>query len=169
MTLSATVGRQRWACYAASGWAFLFAAMSFYWALGGTRGAATLGIWAEQSARNRDPELVFTLWVTGLLKALLGLLPLSVLQGWFLYISQRLLRLAMGWIGALIVLYYLASSMQQLLMLGGILPVSKSLGQTGLVWHLTFWNPWWILGGILFILAARSFGSSKEPSVNASM
>jgi hypothetical protein len=162
MSLSGTDSRPQWACYAASGWAFLFAAMSFYWALGGTRGAATLGLWAEQAARNREPEMVFTLWVTGLLKAVLGLLPLSVLQGWFPSLSQRLLRPAMSWIGASIVLYYLASSVQGLLMLGGMVPMSKSLGRTGVVWHLMLWNPWWIFGGTLFIIAARLLRSKKE-------
>lgn len=32
-----------WAGYAASVWAFVFAAISFYWAVGGTAGGSTIG------------------------------------------------------------------------------------------------------------------------------
>jgi Protein of unknown function (DUF3995) len=148
--------QQRRVCLAASLWAFLFAAVSFYWAMGGQLGSNTVGVWAEQASQTREPVFVFTLWVTALLKALLGLLPLALVQGWLDFLPRRLLILTMGLVGAGIALYYLANLIQHILMLSGIMPVANSLGQEGLIGHLIFWDPWWILGGILFIVAART-------------
>jgi hypothetical protein len=44
-----------WAAYAACALALLSAVPSFYWALGGTAGLATVGGTIEELARARDP------------------------------------------------------------------------------------------------------------------
>lgn len=43
-----------WIVYAASAWWILFAAMSFYWAVGGTFGLASLGEGIEELAAARE-------------------------------------------------------------------------------------------------------------------
>lgn len=58
MTTSVPNKLPRWAvrvAYAACGWAFVFAALSFYWALGGTAGAETVSPAIVQLARAHDP------------------------------------------------------------------------------------------------------------------
>lgn len=80
----------RWFAYAAALWAFLFAALSFYWGLGGRAGAATLD--PALMAAADDPWFVaIGLWGVGVVKALGGLVALALvlpwgrrLPGWFL-------------------------------------------------------------------------------------
>ena len=47
-----------WAGYAACAWTFVFAAISFYWAAGGTAGLDTIGDGLEELGRARDPGVV---------------------------------------------------------------------------------------------------------------
>ena len=88
--------RKAWAAYAACGWAFLFAAPSFYWAAGGTVGIGTLdpGI----TAMSRDPWFVALVWATGVAKVLAGLLALALVRTWGQRIPRWIL-LAGAWGG----------------------------------------------------------------------
>ena len=47
-----------WAGYAACGCALLYAAVSFYWAAGGTAGLGTIGGQLEELGRARDPAII---------------------------------------------------------------------------------------------------------------
>ncbi len=51
-------GATRLVAYMAAAWAFVFAAMSFYWAAGGTAGASTLGETITRAGREREPLFV---------------------------------------------------------------------------------------------------------------
>jgi hypothetical protein len=35
-----------------------------------------------------------------------------------------------------------------------VLSVPSGLGHTAALWHVVLWDPWWLLGGILFLVAA---------------
>lgn len=156
-TSAATTARSRrpaWPAYAAATWAFLFAATSFYWAAGGTLGAATIGPALAGLALARDPELVAVLWATGALKAVGGLVALALVQPWGRYLP-RWLPLAAAWAGgALAILYGVATMAQHGLMVAGVIATPEGLGEAAARWHLLFWDPWWLLGGILFLVAA---------------
>jgi Protein of unknown function (DUF3995) len=143
-----------WAAYTACAWALAFAAMSFYWAAGGTAGADTLGPAITMLGLTRAPGFVALLWATGALKALAGLLGLALVRPWGGVIPRRLL-LTSGWgTGILLALYGGASWIQHGLMVTGVVRIPTGLGQTAALWHLFFWDPWWTLGGILFMAAA---------------
>jgi hypothetical protein len=49
----------------------------------------------------------------------------------------------------------------------GVRSIPAALGREPLRWHLVLWDPWWLLGGILFAGAAwqytRKTGSQQEP------
>lgn len=157
---SPTANRQRrsptWAAYAACVWAWLFAAMSFYWAAGGTVGLATLGRTIERLALMRDPVMVAVGgWGAGIAKVIGGLLALALVRPWGRGIPPRILRAAVWLAGILLALYGAANLIQHGLMVARLIRVPDGLGETAASWHLFFWDPFWLLGGILFLLAAR--------------
>lgn len=145
------------AAYAACAWAWAFAAVSFYWALGGTVGLATLGTKIEQLALARDPTMLWVGgWGAGVAKFVGGLLPLALVQPWGERMPRRLLRLLV-WAGGIgMALYGIASFVQHSLMMSGIIRLPEGLGRTGAAGHLILWDPWWTLGGILYIITAWS-------------
>lgn len=153
---SAVSRKAAFVAYAAFVWALLFALMSFYWAAGGRLGLETLGEGFASAEFSSDPTLIALTWVTGVLKLVAGVAALSLVQRWGAYFPWRL-RLSGVWLaGVLFLLYAAANTAQHLLMLTGAMPVAQTLGSVEAVgWHLFFWNPFWLLGGILFIATAR--------------
>ena len=150
--------RLTWPAYAASLWAFLFAVMSFYWAAGGMFGVETLGEGMREMALARDPDLITMTWITGILKLLAGVLALALVQQWGRR-CQRWLLLSSAWgAGLLFVLYAVGNAIQHLMMLTGASPIAQLLGtETAVRWHLFFWDPFWLIGGVLFLAAARIY------------
>jgi hypothetical protein len=120
-----------WAGYAACAWALAFSGISFYWAAGGTSGGEAIGPAITKLAH--DPAFTAILWSTGALKLVGGVLALALVQPWGRRLPRRLL-LAAAW--------------------GGGIPIPSGLGHTAALWHVLLWDPWWLLGGILFVLAA---------------
>jgi hypothetical protein len=151
--------RARWAAgtaYAAAAWAFAFAAISFYWAAGGTAGADTIGSTIADPALARDPGMVAILWATGALKALAGALALALAlaRPWGRRIP-RWLPIAACWVGgAFMALYGAANLAVRALMALGLLATPDSMRTPAAQWHLLLWDPWWVLGGLLFVAAA---------------
>jgi hypothetical protein len=80
-----------WAGYAACAWAFVFAAMSFYWASGGGVGGDTIGPAITTPVAAGDPVWIALLWVSGLLKVGVGLLALVLVRPWGARFPRRLL------------------------------------------------------------------------------
>jgi hypothetical protein len=142
-----------WPAYAAAAWAFLFAALSLYWAAGGTAAIETVGGEVERLGRERDPEFVATLWGLTALRVVAGVAALALVRPWGRRLPQRALVLLLGVGGALVALYETAELVQHLLMAAGVID-RDGLDDTALYGHLLLWDPWWIAGGCLFALAA---------------
>jgi hypothetical protein len=145
--------RSNWAAYGACVWALAFALMSFYWAAGGLAAIDTIGGEPERLARARDPEFVAGQWVIGALKVLAALAVLALVSSRSQRVPRRLLAVVLGVGGALLLLYETAELVQHLLMAVGAID-QGDLDDTALIGHLAFWDPWWILGAGLFVLAA---------------
>lgn len=145
-----------WAGYAACVWALVFAAISFYWAAGGTAGSDTIGPAITNMAR--DPAFIAVLWGTGALKVLGGLLALALVRPWGRILPRWALLTAAWGGGILMALYGAASWVQEGLMVAGVIRIPAGLGRTAALWHVLLWDPWWLLGGIFFIIAAWSYG-----------
>ncbi|MBA2277703.1 MAG: DUF3995 domain-containing protein [Chloroflexia bacterium] len=143
-------GRAVWSAYTACAWAFVFAVPSFYWAVGGTVGMQTIA---------RDPDAIpliddpFVVFATGVLKVLGGLLALALVQPWGRRFRRWPRRLAWA-AGGFLTLYGAALLVQHGLMLTGAVATPDVLGATAARWHFWLWDPWWLVGGILFGLAA---------------
>lgn len=135
---------------AAAAWAFLFAAVSFAWAAGVEAGVSTLGTELERQARERDPGFVAVVWLTGALKLAAGVLVLRLDR-----LPRRLVTATH--VGAwLLLLYELAELLQHTLMLTGAIATPDALGDAGVTGHVVLWDPFWILGAALFVLATRA-------------
>lgn len=140
---------------AAAAWAAGFGALSCAWGAGATVGAGTVGVELERLARERDPGMVATLWATGALKLAAAALVLALAHGWTRRgVGWRALRWAVGAAGAGMALYGLASGVQHALMAAGAIDTPAALGTAAVTWHLVLWDPLWLLGGVLFLLAA---------------
>jgi prepilin signal peptidase PulO-like enzyme (type II secretory pathway) len=155
--------RAAWPAYTAAVWAFVFAAVSVYWAAGGTAGARTIGPAIARPVLAREPGWVALLWGTAGLKALLGLLALALARPWGRRLPRRLL-LGLAWAAAAVMGLYegAASLVQHALMVAGVVGTPEGLGTTAARWHLWLWDPVWLLGGALFALAARQAARRSE-------
>ncbi|GGX20779.1 hypothetical protein GCM10010341_47670 [Streptomyces noursei] len=140
-------------------WAIAFAALHFYWALGGSWG---LSVSAGPLAAERPAWFVVAgLWGVGVLCLVGGLL------GWLLArprpggLVGRLVK-ALGWcVCAVLLVRGIAVEMLLLLDTAGR-AVGVSPEQR--LWTLVLWNPWFLVGGLVFGLAARGFGRVTGPS-----
>src|SRR5918995_6729136 len=79
----------RWTAYGAAVWAFAFAALSTYWALGGELGRQTIAADIARIPLANDPVVV---WATAGLKALAGMLALALVRPWGRAFPWRLLN-----------------------------------------------------------------------------
>ncbi len=147
---------RRWIPYAAASWAVAFAIVSFYWASGGTIGVGTLATSIQQLGRERDRSFVVEVWVTGVLKLLAAALALALTHSWSMRVLDRTVRIAVWVCGALLLLYGTANLAQDILIELHVVGVPLSMGASAVRWYLFLWEPWWILGGILFLGAAWS-------------
>jgi hypothetical protein len=155
MTTAASSNSSRWAvwvAYGACGWAFLFAALSFYWALGGTAGAETISPEIVQLARAHVPWIFAVLWITAIIKVGSGFVALALIQPWGRMVSRWILLILSWGTGTLLFVH------GGLFFAVGVLALSGAIGvrtpATVLHWYTFLWGPWWLVGGFLFLVAA---------------
>jgi hypothetical protein len=132
----------------------VFALPSFYWAAGGVAGAATTVAPAlVRLVQEQATWFIVVLWVTGLLKVVGGLLGLALVGGWGQR-GSRFLQLA-GWgAGVLLVWHGGLFLVQGLLVQSGVVTIAPELLSVSR-WYTYLWGPWFVVGGLLFIMAAR--------------
>ncbi|MGC5015563.1 DUF3995 domain-containing protein [Streptosporangium sp. DT93] len=149
--------RATWPGYAAAVWGFLFAVPSFYWALGGTAGVeSTISPQLVELARQQDSGMLAVLWVTGALKVVGGLLGLALVRRRPWGHGMNCLLQLMAWgAGVLLAWHGAQFIVQGLLVQAGLVEIpSESLPI--LRWYTYLWGPWFVAGGIAFVLAARA-------------
>ena len=147
--------------YAVAGavWCLLFSLISFYWASGGMAGVQTLGGVIYQKAFERESSFIAIVWITGFIKLIGGIFLLLLLRKWSKILNQVLFFLAlMG--GIFLFLYGLANFVTILLSVVGYM--SLQIENYAAKWRLFFWEPFWMLGGVLFILSALKFNRENK-------
>lgn len=151
------VDRGSWAAYAASACAGLFAAVSLYWALGGTAGMRSVGGYAERMARSGDASATVVIWMTVALKAGGAVLALSLVRPWGAVFPRRL-RAGIAGAAALVLSLYGGMNMvgEALVELHVVTP-STPVDWTGLAWHLALWDAWFLAWGLLLGAATWRF------------
>jgi len=104
-----------------------------------------------------EPAFVAVLWVTGFLKIMAGLIALAFVLPLGRRVPRRPL-LVVGWVAAgFLFLYGGLGWIQSLLWETGVQDIAKSVGPRAARWKLIFWDPFWFLGGLLFLAGVWSF------------
>src|SRR5215467_1956030 len=138
--------------YAACGWAFVFAALSVYWALGGTALSDSISPTIVQLARAHVPWVIAVLWISAILKVFSGFVALALVQPWGKMVPRWILLILAWGAGTLFFVHGGLFFAVGLLALSGAIHVSTP--ETLLHWYTFLWGPWWLIGGILFPIAA---------------
>jgi hypothetical protein len=108
----------------------------------GAVGGDTLGVEIDRLAHERGPAFVGALWAAVALKAIAAGRALALVESWGRRLPRRLLLVIGGVTGAAI--------------------TPNGLGAHAVSWHLALWDPFWLVGGILFLAATRAFQLSPR-------
>jgi hypothetical protein len=130
------------------------AAVSGYWAVGGTALLDTVGGAIEQWGRERSAGVAITLWVLVMLKLVGAAAPLVFagvgsrrLPAWTTARPARLI----GWVAAVgLTLYGGVLSVAGVLVEAGLVDAADHADERALAWHAYFWDPWFALWGAAF-------------------
>lgn len=134
-------------------WTVIFAAMSFYWAIGDLIGARSLGGSIYEMAMNPSRSFVVILWLTGVVK-LLGFLLLSLLLiQWNKPILNNTLFYVTKCVGVLLFLYGFLNFITNTLSLFHILDFYLEL--YAVLWRLLFWELFWMAGGVFYFFSVK--------------
>jgi hypothetical protein len=142
------------AALVAAGLGFASAAVSAYWAMGGTGLLDTVGGEIERWGREHSLGVVVTLWLIVSFKLVAAAAPL-VFAGAGVdqpssWIRSRHTRL-LGWVAAVgLMLYGTVLALAGLLIEAGVLEASEDADERALAWHAFFWDHWFALWGAAF-------------------
>jgi hypothetical protein len=152
------------AAWGALGVGLAYAAVSAYWAVGGTALLGTLGGVFERWGQSRSAAVAVLLWAVVVAKVVAAALPGLVVRGTGPASVRRPVRL-LAWASGLILTAY-----------GSVLTVTGLAVQSGLIhagtggdhhalrWHAYLWDPWFLLWGLLTIIALSSGSPSRGRS-----
>lgn len=148
---------RRPAATAAIVWCGLFAAVHVFWALGGSVGLASSA--GARIAASRP--LAFVL--LGLWGVAAALLLGAVLIAWCTRDVRwrRLGGVAIGVVGAALLA---RGVLVEVLLLADVGGVRQSVGADETRWSLLLWNPWFVLGGALWLAVARQLARQPPPA-----
>jgi hypothetical protein len=146
----------------AGAWAVAFAGLHFYWALGGSWG---LSVSAGPLAEERPGWFVAVgLWGVGLLCLIGGVLGRLLAGPRPRGPAGRVVKI-LGWCVCAVLLVR-GIAVEGLLLTGTAgQEIAVSPGQR--LWTLVLWNPWFLIGGLVFGLAAWKSGRAEGLSGGA--
>jgi hypothetical protein len=142
--------RTRAIIYLASACAAASAALSAYWALGGTAGARGVGEVAQTIAAGPRQGV---LWAVVIVKLVGVFLPLSLIFRWGGTIPARLRMSGTAGAGTVLTLYGAVLTGGAALVETGVIHPSDRVDWTALRWHLGLWDPWFLVWGILLVMS----------------
>lgn len=146
--------RTRRYAYLASTWCVVFAALHLYWAIGGNLGlASSAGV--DLAARRPLPFVLVGLWGTATLLLVGAAFSAALGRGRLRGGLRRVALLACWLVGATLLARGVAL---QLVLATGAGGLASSVGPSQTRWSLVLWNPWFMLGGVAFLLTAHHFG-----------
>ncbi|WP_079173014.1 DUF3995 domain-containing protein [Streptomyces monashensis] len=146
----------------ACAWAVAFAALHFYWALGGNWG---LSVSAGPLAEERPAWFVAAgLWGVGVLCLVGGALGWLLTRPWPRGRAGRVVK-ALGWSVCAVLL--VRGVAVEMLLLTDAAGRAVDVSPDQRLWTLVLWNPWFLVGGLVFGLSAWEFGRAAEGAVGA--
>jgi len=145
------------AAYAAAIVAFAYALVSLYWALGGHALVATVGGYVEQFARRGGAVPVLVALAAAAAKVAGGLLALALVRPWGRRVPRRWLLTGASVAGVLLVVYGGLNVLAGALVLLDVIHPAGRADRTALRWHVGVWDLWFLVWGILLVLAAIGY------------
>jgi hypothetical protein len=137
--------------------ALAYAAISAYWAFGGTWLLATVG--ASLATNHQSVTLTLAVWAAVLLKVVGALVPaLACLPP-----GRPGFRVCAWAEGAVITLYGFVLTSVELTAEVGIIHPGKTTDRRALAWHAYLWDPWFLIWGFLVIIALLLTRSAVGP------
>ncbi|MEA2717318.1 MAG: hypothetical protein QOI99_1635 [Actinomycetota bacterium] len=150
------------ACVAA-GLGLAHAAVSAYWALGGTALLGTIGGAIERWGRGRGPSVIGALWGIVVLKTMLAVAApiVAIRPGWLPQWTAGRVPRILSWVAAVaMTLYGVLQTLGSLLAVTGAVNPGPDANRGALAWHAFFWDPWFVAWGGAFLISlwlARPF------------
>ncbi len=87
----------------------------------------------------------------------MALVALATVRSWGRVVFRRVLLTTTWGLGVGMAGYGALGMIVDGLRAAGVIGVPESTDWTAFRWHLLLWDPWWLLGGVLFVAAARDF------------
>jgi hypothetical protein len=148
---------------AACGVGLAYAAISVYWALGGTWLLDTVGGTLEQQGRTGNPGIILAVCAAAVLKVIGAIVPpaaVGVTSGQATIARRRRVRV-LAWLeAAILTIYGLVLTVAGLLVQSGAIAPAASADRRALAWHAYLWDPWFLLWGVL---VAAALARSRQP------
>lgn len=143
------------------------AAVSAYWALGGTSMLDTVGGEIERWGRERSGGVVATLWLITVAKLVIAVAPLVMtglgdghLPRWT---TARWTRLLCWPIALGLTLYGGLLSAAGLLVQAGLFGSAADADGRALAWHAYLWDPWFAFWGVAFTVTMWRTRTTRAP------
>ena len=141
---------------AACGVGLAYAAVSVYWALGGTWLLDTVGGTLDQQGHTGNPGLILAVCAAAVLKVIGAIVPLAamgVTPGRATSAGRRKVRV-LAWLeAAILTIYGLVLTAVGLLVQSGAIAPAAGADRRALAWHAYLWDPWFLLWGALVAAA----------------
>ena len=149
---------------AACGAGLAYAAVSVYWALGGTWLLDTVGGTLEQQGRAGNPGIILAVCAAAGLKVIGAIVPLAAVGAASVQATiagRRRARVrVLAWLeAAILTIYGLVLTVAGLLVQSGAIAPAASADRRALAWHAYLWDPWFLLWGAL---AAAALARSRQ-------
>ncbi|MBV8916099.1 MAG: DUF3995 domain-containing protein [Acetobacteraceae bacterium] len=147
--------------YTAALAAFAFAAISLYWALGGTAAIDTIGGQLASSGRAGAPITLALVWAAVVLKLGVGLLALALVQRWGRWIPRWMLLTAACTAAAVLTVYGAVQVIAEALVETGMIRPAGEIDWYALRWHMLLWDPWFLIWGLVLGTAALEYRRTR--------
>jgi hypothetical protein len=143
-----------------------YAAVSVYWAAGGTGLLDTVGGAFGSAGRPAEAAMRIGLWAVVVAKIAAAVLPVLALGRSPARAWQRSIWL-LAWAEAVVLTSYgLVLTIPGLLIQAGVLHPGRGADHRALEWHAYLWDPWFLLWGLLVgaaLLCGQSGGLRRVP------
>jgi uncharacterized membrane protein len=131
----------------------LYAAVSVYWGLGGTRLLDTVGGSLEEQGRAGNPGVMLAVWAAVVVKMIAAVLPLMALRGLSSPARDRAVWVLAWAEAAVLIVYGLVHTAAGLLVQADVVHASATADRRALAWHAYLWDPWFLVWGLLVAAA----------------